>query len=294
MEENHVGDQQTLKDILFTEVEGLNCLVRDDALYVELYLTDAIMTLIVDETNRFAEQYLLEKSVTDPDNSYLGQWTPVTIPEMKKFIGTLLLMGIVYKPDLHMYWSTDIYYSTPAFSKIMKRDRFYLILKFLHFNNNETVDPENPDWLHKVRPLIELLRERFRKVYSPGKNLSVDESLVLYKGRLKFKQYIKTKRARFGIKLYELCTSSSITLDFLVYCGQGMYSDDDLYSKMPASERIPMVLMEPFLGKGHVLYIDNFYTSPLLAKHFLSKDTHLCGTIKKNRKNVCTDIVTNS
>ena len=148
------------------------------------------MTLIVDETNRFAEQYLLEKSVTDPDNSYLGQWTPVTIPEMKKFIGTLLLMGIVYKPDLHMYWSTDIYYSTPAFSKIMKRDRFYLILKFLHFNNNETVDPENPDRLHKVRPLIELLRERFRKVYSPGKNLSVDESLVLYKGRLKFKQYI--------------------------------------------------------------------------------------------------------
>ena len=192
------------------------------------------MTLIVDETNRFAEQYLLEKSVTDPDNSYLGQWTPVTIPEMKKFIGTLLLMGIVYKPDLHMYWSTDIYYSTPAFSKIMKRDRFYLILKFLHFNNNETVDPENPDRLHKVRPLIELLRERFRKVYSPGKNLSVDESLVLYKGRLKFKQYIKTKRARFGIKLYELCRSSSITLDFLVYCGQGMYSNDDLYSKVPA------------------------------------------------------------
>ena len=290
----NVGDQQTLKDILLTEVEGLNCRVRDDATvldYVELYLTDAIMTLIVDETNRFAEQYLLEKSVTDPDNSYLGQWTPVTIPEMKKFIGTLLLMGIVYKPDLHMYWSTDIYYSTPAFSKIMKRDRFYLILKFLHFNNNETVDPENPHRLHKVRPLIQLLRERFRKVYSPGKNMSVDESVVLYKGRLKFKQYIKPKRQRLGTKLYELCTSSGITLDFLVCC-QGMYSDDDLYSKMPPSEHIPLVLMEPFLGKGHVLYTDNFYTSPLLAKHFSSKDTHLCGKIKKNRKNVCTDIVT--
>ena len=174
------------------------------------------MTLIVDETNRFAEQYLLEKSVTDPDNSYLGQWTPVTIPEMKKFIGTLLLMGIVYKPDLHMYWSTDIYYSTPAFSKIMKRNRFYLILKFLHFNNNETVDPENPHRLHKVRPLIQLLRERFRKVYSPGKNMSVEESVVLYKGRLKFKQYIKPKRQRLGTKLYELCPSSGITLDFLV------------------------------------------------------------------------------
>ena len=71
-----------------------------------------------------------------------------------------------------------------------------------------------------------------------------------------------------------------------------MYSDDDLYSKMPPSEHIPMVSMEPFLGKGHVLYTDNFYTSPILAKHFSSKDTHLCGKIKKNRKSVCTDIVT--
>ena len=53
-----------------------------------------------------------------------------------------------------------------------------------------------------------------------------------------------------------------------------------------------MVLMEPNLGKGHVLYTDNFYTSPLLAKHFLSKDTHLYGTIKKNHKNFCTNIVT--
>ena len=53
-----------------------------------------------------------------------------------------------------------------------------------------------------------------------------------------------------------------------------------------------MVLMEPYLGKGHVLYTDNFYTSPPLAKHFLSKDTHLYGTIKENCKNLCTDIVT--
>ena len=40
-EKINVGDQQTLKNILFTEVEGLNCRLRDDATvldYVELYL----------------------------------------------------------------------------------------------------------------------------------------------------------------------------------------------------------------------------------------------------------------
>jgi len=70
-----------------------------------------------------------------------------------------------------------------------------------------------------------------------------------------------------------------------------MYDDDDLHADMPASERIPMVLMEPFVGKGHVLYTDNFYTSPVLANHFLANNTHLCGTIKKNRKNFSKDIV---
>ena len=57
------------------------------------------------------------------------------------------------------------------------------------------------------------------KVYARGKNISMDESLVLFKGRLNFKQYITSKIARFGIKLYQLCTFSGILLDFMEYHG---------------------------------------------------------------------------
>ena len=119
--------------------------------------------------------------------------------------------------------------------------------------------------------------------------MSVDESLILYKGRLAFKQYIKTKRARFGIKLYELCTSSGITLDFMVYCGPGMFEDDP-NTDLPTSERIPVTLMQPWLGRGHVLFTDNFYTSPTLADYMLDNNTHLCGTVKVNRKNYASDL----
>ena len=122
-------------------------------------------------------------------------------------------------------------------------------------------------------------------------NLSVDESLVLFKGRLKFKQYIKTKRARFGIKLYELCTSSGITLDFLVYCGKGMFHQDDPHSDMPSTERIPAVLMESYLGKGYSLYTDNYYTSPTLAKFFTDNKTHLSGTVRTNRYDYPKDLI---
>ena len=76
------------------------------------------------------------------------------------------------------------------------------------------------DRLHKIQPFLDMSRERFRKVYELDKQLSVDKSLVLFKGRLHFKQYIKTKRSRFGTKLYKLRTSNGITLDLIVYPGK--------------------------------------------------------------------------
>ena len=177
----------------------------------------------------------------------------------------------------------------------MTRNRFYLILHFLHFSNNEDllhdINDENRDRLHKVQPLLDVLLRRCRTVYTPGKNLSVDESLVLFKGRLKFRQYIKTKSAPFGIKLYGLCTSDGITLNFLVHCGKGMFTDDVPNSDMPTTERIPAVLMSKYLGKGHILFTDNYYTSPTLASFFLKNNTHLVGTIRSNRYNFPKDLI---
>ena len=209
-----------LEDFPFAEVEGLiprmdaNSSVID---FVQLYLTDELFNLLVTETNRYAEQFLTAVDETTHGNSYVGKWENVTVAEMKKFIGIVLLMGIIYKPSIPMYWSTDELYSTPIFSELMSRNRFQLILKFLHFNNN--LDPtydiqdENRDRLHKIRPVLNLIRRQCKSVWYPGQHLSVDESLVLFKGRVQFRQYIKTKRARFGIKLYELTTSDGITLD---------------------------------------------------------------------------------
>ena len=40
---------------------------------------------------------------------------------------------------------------------------------------------------------------------------------------------------------------------------------EDGNEDMPSTERIPAALMEPFLDKGHILFTDNYYTSPSLA-----------------------------
>ena len=121
-----------------------------------------------------------------------------------------------------MYWSSDLIYKTGIFGETMPRDRFLLILHFLDFADNETLDPKDPDRnrLGKIRPMINLVRERCTAVYSPPRDVCIDESLVLFKGRLPFKQFIHMKRARFSIKIYQLCTASGILFDFLVYHGR--------------------------------------------------------------------------
>ena len=43
-------------------------------------------------------------------------------------------------------------------------------------------------------------------------------------------------------------------------------------------------LLEPFKGKGHFVFYDNFFTSVDLAKDLLSSNTYACGTARSNRR----------
>ena len=67
-----------------------------------------------------------------------------------------------------------------SFSSVMSRARFEAILRFLHFG-------ENPKFPNDV----DHLNNTMRNIFTPGEKLSLDESLMLWRGRLIFRQYIK-------------------------------------------------------------------------------------------------------
>lgn len=160
--------------------------------------------------------------------------------------------------------------SSPIFPAVMRRDRFQLLLRCLHFSNSDNEpDRSSPDYdrLYKLRPIFESLQQSFQSVYDPDISLSIDEELVLWKGRLQFKQFLPLKRARFGIKIYCLCECSGYMYRFQVYTGKE-HENQEVYSAVPddaknltKTERIVVHLMQPLLDKGYQLYTDNFYTS---------------------------------
>ncbi|KAM3936742.1 piggyBac transposable element-derived protein 4-like [Leptodactylus fuscus] len=124
------------------------------------------------------------------------------------------------------------------------------------------------------------------KSYIPDQNIAIDESLISFKGRLKFRQYLPSKRARYGIKMYKLCESSSgYTYKFRVYEGRDTRIEPpDCPPILGVSGKIVWDLMHPLLDKGYHLYVDNFYTSIPLFRSLSSRGTAACGTVRRNQR----------
>ena len=74
----------------------------------------------------------------------------------------------------------------------MSRDTFKEIWIWWHFVNNEEMDKWS-DRLFKIRPVYDSLVEKFNIVYTPKREISLDESIIPWSGRLGFKVYNASK-----------------------------------------------------------------------------------------------------
>ena len=109
---------------------------------------------------------------------------------------------------------------------------------------------------------------KFKTVYMPEQHVAIDEELLLWKGRVGFKQCIPSKRARFGIKMFSLCEVSGYLQNSFVYIEKDPSADNDkLEKELGKSGTVVPKLMQDLFGKGYHLYTDNWYTSEKLFNH---------------------------
>ena len=284
---------RTYREFPFTANPGVKVFIYDKSCPLSIFkkfLTEKLVENIVSHTNRYAELMKslpkVQEKIASSERSLFKLWKDLSVDEFWVFIAIQILMGLIHKPTLHSYWSTDHIINTPIFSRLMRRDRFEQIRKMLHFTDPLLEDSQES--LAKLNTFLNSLRETFRANYTPEQHLAVDEYLSLWKGRLKLKMYIPSKRERYGIKIYMLCESDTGYLfDFIVYTGADTKypvptvpfpKDFDQY-KNPS--KVFLSLMEGYYGCGYNLALDNLYTSPELLKALFLNKTDAYGTLRK-------------
>ncbi|KAJ8938998.1 hypothetical protein NQ314_011248 [Rhamnusium bicolor] len=123
----------------------------------KIFLDDELIELMVRETNRYAEQVLIEK-INDESitcNSRLNDWVETNAVEIRSEL-----------------------YNSPA-RKFMSRNKFEILLRMWHFADNAACPPG--DRLHKVQILISYLVSKYQKFYIPSETVCIDETMVPFR-----------------------------------------------------------------------------------------------------------------
>lgn len=248
--------------------------------FYKLFVDNDVLSHLVVETNRYAEQQIIQGIVNDSisKNSILSLWHDTTENEILLFLAVIMWTGLDQKPSIRDYWCNNVLYKSGVPAMIgLSRCRFEALLSNFHFADNENC-PEN-DRLHKINSLIMMMNNKFQEARIADENVCIDETMIPFKGRLSFRQYIPGKRHKYGLKLFKLCIAGGYTYNIKVYGGKSVKP-----AEQPVANAVVMELMTPLLNEGRTLFTDNYYTSVGLAHQLNDQDTHLVGTLRKHRK----------
>jgi hypothetical protein len=209
------------------------------------------------------------------------EFAPIDYTEMCAFLGLLILRGVYRAAGecVDELWSPS--HGRPIFSKVMGLNRFKLIRSVLRFDNIETRQGRMArDKLAAVRLLLDGFVQNSQRAYVPGHSVTVDEQLYPFRGRCRYRQYMPSKPARYGLKFWLACDSDNYYCwNIQFYCGRDGEDRD-----VPLGEHVVMSLTENLRRSGRNVTCDNFFTSINLAQRLYEMDMTVVGTVRANRR----------
>ena len=122
---------------------------------------------------------------------------------MKAAVGLLILAGVNYSAHeaLEELWSPKT--GRPIFRATMSLNSFNVILRYMRCDNKRTMSERRAqDKLAAFRDVWTMINAQFPKFYIPCTDVTVDEQLVPFRSRCPFRQYMKSKPAKYGIKMW--------------------------------------------------------------------------------------------
>lgn len=175
----------------------------------------------------------------------------------------MILSGYNGLPGKRFYWDSSDDVGNSLVKDSMRRDRFISIMRFIHCANNNEINVNDKVW--KLRPGMDMLKDKFLIHFVPSQNLNYDESMVKYFGKHSCKQFIRGKPIRFGYKIWCLNAPDGYLINFDFY--QGISPKRKiLYENMFGKCTAPFIkMLEEFPKKRKIYHTDFILTIFLLA-----------------------------
>ena len=126
-------------------------------------------------------------------------------------------MGLVKKGKIANYWSTNSLYKNEVAPSIMSRNRFQVVLRYINFADNLTIDPT--DGREKIQALVDLLQSKLLELYTTEESILIEESQIPWRDAC-FRQYIPSKAHKYGMKLFKLCAEQGYCWSLQMYAGK--------------------------------------------------------------------------
>ncbi|XP_068680139.1 piggyBac transposable element-derived protein 4-like [Montipora foliosa] len=223
-EENWVVGSIEPTALDFTADRSLNADLPDSPSFIDYFYLLFPEHLLTRQTNKYARETIasLRERGRLPLNSRFKTWPEdgVTAGDIKAFLAVIIAMGLVNEENIQDYWSTD-----------------------------EGHAGYNP--LNKLGAVYNVVTDNFSNVWTPGREICIDEGMIPLRGKVHFKVYNPDKPDKYGVKSYQLCDScNGYCCKFEIYTG----GNQDPPSAKGKTYDLVMRLMQPYLNARHCLY----------------------------------------
>lgn len=172
-------------------------------------------------------------------------------------------------------------HASPFYRGSMSRNRFGEILRFLRFDDCRTRSARcSLDKAAPIRDVWEMMNVSLKQNYCPSENLTVGEQLYPFRGRCDFRQYIPSKPAEYGLKVWWLCDSSNnYPLRSQIYCDKEGGTVD-----VNQGERVVKELVPDYKNTNRNITMDQFFTSYPLSMTLLKWKLSCLGILRSNKR----------
>jgi hypothetical protein len=160
----------------------------------------------------------------------------------------------------------------------------------LHFNNNEDTDRLQNDSLHKIRPLLNIVKKKIGQYAELGSEFSFDEATMACYSRyarnlVSFNPMKPTGKLHF--MMYMLCCAvTNLTLKLRIHTKQHSEQNDygNEKTQLTKLDNLTSDMCKVLYNSGSTVNMDNYYMSTTCALHLKNDGVYCRGTIRSNQK----------